>query len=66
MNLKHKLAYQRLWHGDLEALDQRVREQLLAHPLELRPCGRGVGRFELEVDDATNARLVHREPERSQ
>src|SRR3954471_18499529 len=37
-------------HLDLEGLHQRVREQLLAHLLDLRARRRLVGRVDLEVD----------------
>ena len=40
---------------DLVALDQRVGEELLAHPLDLGPRRRRVGRLDLEIDDATDA-----------
>ena len=53
-------------HLDLEALDQRVREQLLAHPLHLGlrlVRSRGV---DLEIDEPADARSSHREAELAQ
>ena len=47
----------------LVRLDERVREQLLAHPLDLGLCLRGVGRLDVEVDDFADARVLHREAE---
>src|SRR4051812_31453084 len=48
---------------DLVRLDQRVREQLLAHPLHLRPGVGGVRRLELQIDDLADARLRDGEAE---
>src|SRR5438445_11787220 len=48
---------------DLVRLDERVREQLLAHPLDLGAHGGGIARLDLEVDDAADARVPHREAE---
>ena len=48
---------------DLVALDQRVREQLLAHPLDLRArLGRVVG-VDLELDEPADAGLADGEAE---
>ena len=53
----------RLGEGHVEALDERVRQEVAAHPLELCPgVLRPVG-GELDVDDATDAHLAHVEPE---
>ena len=38
-------------HLDLVGLDQRVREQLLAHLLDLRARLRGIRRVDLELDE---------------
>src|SRR5437763_774258 len=43
-------------HLDLERLHQRVREQLLAHLLDLRARRRFVGRVDVEVDHLADAR----------
>ena len=51
---------------DLVALDQRVGEQLLAHALDLGARLGGVVRLDLEVDDASDAHLVHGEAEVAQ
>src|SRR5207247_1713525 len=48
---------------DLVALDQRVREELLAHPLELGLRLGGVVRLELQLDEAADPRLADRESE---
>ena len=48
---------------DLVALDQRVGEQLLAHPLDRRAGLLGIRRVEVEVDDATDSGIADREPE---
>src|SRR6185503_8866712 len=48
---------------DLVALDQRVREQPLAHLLDLRPGRRLVGGLDLEVDHLADARVLHLEAE---
>ena len=40
----------------LVALDQRVREQLRAHLVELFPCFMGILGSELDVDEAADAR----------
>src|SRR5262245_54333798 len=51
---------------DLIALDQRVREKLLAHPLDLRARLGGVVGLELEVDHAPHAHSVDGEAEMTQ
>src|ERR1700759_2722470 len=48
---------------DLVALDQRVREQSLAHLLDLRLRRCLVGGLDLEVDHLADARVLHLEPE---
>src|SRR5262249_24038179 len=48
---------------DLVRLDQRVRQQLLAHPLQLGPSLLAVAVLELEVDDPADARVADREAE---
>src|SRR3954451_10210401 len=48
---------------DVEALDQRVCEQLLAHALDLCAGRDGVARVQLEVDEPPHARLPDREAE---
>src|SRR5581483_10032739 len=50
-------------HLDLERLDQRVREQLLAHARHLVVRVPLVARLELEVDDAPDAGLADGEAE---
>src|SRR4029079_11872535 len=47
----------------LVALDQRVREQPLAHLLDLRPGRRLVGGLDLEFDHLADARVLHLEAE---
>ena len=51
--------------GDLDvvALDQRVGEELLAHPLDLGSGRVRIGSVELEVDDAADARFADGEAE---
>src|SRR3954449_9722604 len=51
---------------DLEALDQRVREQLLAHALDLGASLGRVSRVDLQVDEPPHARLPDREAEVAQ
>src|ERR1700675_3854476 len=46
-----------------ERLDQRVREQLLAHPLDLGPRLGRVARVDLEIDDLPDASLRDGETE---
>src|SRR5262245_13846972 len=53
----------RLLDLDLEALDERVGEQRLAHPTNLASGGLGVVAIELEVDDTTDAGGSHVEAE---
>src|SRR5437764_2215344 len=48
---------------DLERFDQRVREQLLAHPLDLHTRLGRVARVDLEVDDLPDPRLRDGEAE---
>src|SRR5262249_3977245 len=48
---------------DLVALDQRVRKELLAHPLELGAGVALIGSGDLALDDATDAGAGHREAE---
>src|SRR5215211_8341900 len=48
---------------DFVALDERVGEQALAHPLELGPCIVGAGRVDVEIDQAPHAGLVDGESE---
>src|SRR5690348_1846949 len=48
---------------DLVRLHERVRQQLLAHPLDLRPCCVGVGGVDLEVDDLADPCAGNREAE---
>ena len=48
---------------DLEALDQRVREQLLAHPLDLGPGVDDVDGVDVEVE-ATDPQAARAEVER--
>src|SRR5689334_23044809 len=42
---------------DFVRLHERVREELLAHPLHLRAGLGGIGRLDLEVDDLADARV---------
>src|SRR5580765_2562880 len=51
---------------DLVALDQRVGEQLLAHPLHFRAGTRRVVRFDFEIDDPADTSLADREAELAQ
>src|SRR5439155_13339490 len=48
---------------DLVALDQRVREQLGAHPLDLGAGLLGIGDLDLEIDEAADPRTVDGEAE---
>src|SRR5579864_1430796 len=48
---------------DLVGLDQRVGEELLAHPFHLCACRRLVVGCDLEVDDLADARARDGEPE---
>src|SRR4051812_20296319 len=48
---------------DLVRLDQRVREELVAHPFDLDPRLPLVGRLHLEIDDPPDPRSAHSEPE---
>src|SRR5262249_55731121 len=56
----------RLLEADLEALDQRVREQLVAHAADLVVRGRRIVHLELEVHDTADAGSPHIEPELAQ
>jgi hypothetical protein len=48
---------------DLVALDQRVREQLGAHPLDLGPGLLWIAGLDLEIDEPPDPRVVDGEPE---
>ena len=49
--------------SDLEALDQGIGQELGAHPLDLRACGRHIAVLDLQLDEATDARTCHCESE---
>ena len=48
---------------DFVILDERVRQQPLAHALDLGACLIGIRRLELEIDDAAHPCLADREAE---
>jgi hypothetical protein len=56
----------RLRELDLVALDQRVGEQLLAHPLDFGPGPCRVVRLDFEIDDPADTSLADREAELAQ
>jgi hypothetical protein len=51
-------ARSRAFDLDLDALDQRVREELVAHPLDLGTGLRGIARVDLQVDEPADARFA--------
>ena len=53
----------KLDHANLVGLDQRVGQQLLAHPLELGTGPLRVGRVNVELDEAPDPRPADREAE---
>src|SRR5439155_18386311 len=53
----------RVSKGDLVALDQRVRQELLAHALELGTGGVRIRGVDLQIDEPADARLGDREAE---